>query len=398
VIGSFRRDSIALDAIAAVLLTVAGVVDVLLLDDRRGPEWANVAAVIVLGGLVLGRRWLPIACGYGFAALLVFLSLFLTPPPGVVVVLLGLLLFPYAVGSRVRGPWSLAYVPVLFAAICVANVSWHDVTAGDFIFPTALALAAYAAGRNVVHRTALAVELHEAALRAGEEADAELRRAVGAERRRIAREMHDVVAHSISVMVVQAGGARRILDRDPERAEEAAAQIERTGRETLLEMRRLLGVMRRPGAVPELEPNPTLDGLEALVERARASGLAVELRVRGERRPLGPGLELGAYRVVQDALDEVLRVAQRPPARVTVDWSREALEISVTDDRPAVAFAEGAGPSLVGVRQRVALYGGELRTGQRPGGGHEVHVRFPLDDAPGDPDPDPNPVPSQGAA
>ena len=197
----------------------------------------------------------------------------------------------------------------------------------------------------------------------------------------------------------QAGGARRILERDPERAQEAAAQIERTGRETLLEMRRLLGVMRRPDAEPELSTNPTMDGLAALVERARAAGLQATLRVEGTRRPLGAGLELGAYRVVQDALDDALRVAPSSHAEVLVRWGAGALEITVADDRPAVPFNEGAWPALIGVRERVALYGGELRTGQRPDGGHEVHVRFPVDDAPGTPPPpDPESVPAQGAA
>jgi signal transduction histidine kinase len=393
-------DAPVLDAVAAVAIGVAGIVDVLLLDDRVGPVWANVAAMGVLAGLVLVRRRLPREAGYGFVALLVVLSLWLTPPPDLVAVFVGLLLFPYALGSRIRSLWSYLYVPTVFAAICFVNLRWEHVTVGDYVFPTALALASYAAGRNVIHRSALAHELQEAAQRAGEEREAEARRSVAAERRRIAREMHDVVAHSISVMVVQAGGARRILERDPARAEEAAAEIERTGRETLLEMRRLLGVMRRPDAAPELEPNPTLDGLHDLVARARATGLPVDLRVEGPRRPLSPGLEMAAYRVAQDALDEVLRVARDVRTEVLVRWAPDALELTVSDDRPGVPFAEGAGLGgrvLIGVRERVALYGGELRTGLRAGGGHEVHVRFPLDTAPGD-QPPTDPVPAQGTA
>jgi signal transduction histidine kinase len=314
-----------------------------------------------------------------------------TPVGDLLVAVFAVLLFPYAVGAGVRGWRSYAYVPAVFVAIAVTNLEADTQTASDWIFPTALALAAYAAGRNALHRTALAVELHEAALRADEEREAQARLAVAAERRRIAHEMHDVVGHSISVMVVQAGGARRILERDPERAEQAAAQIERTGRETLLEMRRLLGVMRDPRTAATREPNPTLDGLDGLVARARGDGLPVQLRVQGERRRLSQGLELAAYRVVEDALEEVMRVAPGLETDVLVVWGADALEITVADGRPYVPFADGAGPSLIGVRERVALYGGELRMGQRPDGGHEVHVRFPLT-------PQTDAVPAQGAA
>jgi signal transduction histidine kinase len=391
-----RKRRQLLDVAATLATAAGGVVDVCVIGDRQGPLWANVLAMLVLAGLVWQHRRTPRVAGYGFLVLVLVLSAALTPPPAIVVILFGLLLFPFAVGALVRGPWSVAYVPAVLAVIVVADLSWSHVNAGDFVFPMALALAAYGAGRNVVHRSALAAELHEAALRAGEERDAEARRAVAAERRRIAREMHDVVAHSISMMVVQAAGGRRILERDPVRAREAAAQIERTGRETLLEMRRLLGVMRGPEQRAELAPNPTLDDLPALVDRARDAGLPVRLHVDGARRELGAGLGLAAYRVVEDALDDVLRTAPGTVTEVGVRYSRGALEVTVADERPGLPFAVGAGPELVGVRERVSVYGGELRTGLRPGGGHEVHVRFPIDLPPGTTSPDH--VPAQGAA
>jgi signal transduction histidine kinase len=383
-----RLDAPWLDLAAAAALTAGAIAEVLSTD---APAAVGVPMALALGALVAVRRRVRVTAAYGFAAWAVAMALAVTSPSGMRVAIFALLLFPYAVGAGVRGWPSYAYVPVLFAVIGLSNLQADMHSASDWIFPTALALAAYAAGRNALHRTALAVELHEAALRAGEERDAQARLAVAAERRRIAHEMHDVVGHSISVMVVQAGGARRILERDPERAEQAAAHIERTGRETLLEMRRLLGVMRDPRTAAVREPNPTLDGLDSLVAGAREAGLPVRLRVEGERRQLGQGLELGAYRVVQDALDEVLRVAPGSETEVVVTWGADALGITVADDRPSVPFADGAGPSLVGVRERVALYGGELRTGQRPDGGHEVHVRFPLTSQP-------DPVPAQGAA
>jgi signal transduction histidine kinase len=393
------RDSIAYDAVIGAAIAAAGIVAVARLDDPTGPLWLNVLAMVVYGALVVVRRRAPALAGYGFVTLLVVQALVLTPAPELPVMLLGLMLFPYAAGTRMHGRPASAYVPALFGAIVVINLAWGESHLGDFVFPPAVALAAYFAGRNVAHRSALTVELHEAALRAGEEREAQARHAVSAERRRIAREMHDVVAHSISVMVVQAAGARRILEREPERAREAAAQIERTGRETLLEMRRLLGVMRGDGTELELTPSPTVDDLEPLVDRAREAGLDVRLRVDGTPRPLGAGLALGAYRVVQDALDDILRVARTASTEVHVRWTPAALEITIADDRPGVPFAEGAGPALIGVRERVALYGGELRTGQRSAGGHEVHVRFPLDDsAHRNPPANPDTVPAEGAA
>lgn len=393
------KDGPWLDRLAGLVIGAGGVVDVSVIDDRVGPLWANVLVMVVLGVLVALRRRHVRSTAYGFVALGLLLSLALTPPPALASMIFSLLLFPYVVGSRERGWWSYAYPPVLFGLICVANVTFDEpVQFGDYLFPTALAFVSYAAGRNVAHRTALALELHEAALRAGEEREAEARRAVAAERRRIAHEMHDVVAHSISVMVVQAGGARRILDRDPARAQDAAAQIERTGRETLLEMRRLLGVMRRPDAAPELEPNPTLDGIADLVARAAATGLNVSHVVEGRRRTLSPGLELAAYRVVEQALEDARRSPGGVTVTVTVRWAPSALEVTVCDDRRSVPFATGPGSALIGVRERVALYGGELRAGQRADGGHEVHVRFPVDDAPGTQPPDSDPVPAQGAA
>src|SRR5215208_434993 len=180
---------------------------------------------------------------------------------------------------------------------------------GDIFFPGMFATGFWAAGRLVRSRSRLTAELHEAAVSAAEHQESELARAAAEERRRIAREMHDVVAHSVSMMVVQAGGARRILDRDPERAIAAAELIERTGREALTEMRRLLGVFHADDASADYAPQPSLRELEALVARARVAGLQVDLTVEGRRRELPAGLDLAAYRVVQ--------AARRPRSRST---------------------------------------------------------------------------------
>jgi signal transduction histidine kinase len=231
--------------------------------------------------------------------------------------------------------------------------------------------------------------------------------AVAEERARIARELHDVVAHSVSVMVVQAGAARRTLATSPAQATTALGQIESTGRQALVEMRRLLGLLRDGDHDAALAPQPGLAHLESLAEAAREAGLPVEVEVEGEPRPLPAGVDLSAYRIVQEALTNSLKHAGRARARVRVCYGREALEVQVLDDgtglpvqardggaglavvrlRPGgllevtdpVAPAAGGGNGLIGMRERVAMFGGSLEAGPRPGGGYRVAARLPLD-------------------
>jgi signal transduction histidine kinase len=191
--------------------------------------------------------------------------------------------------------------------------------------------------------------------------------------------MHDVVAHSVSVMVVQAGGARRILERDPLRARDAAQLIAGTGREALVELQRLLGVLHIDPI-----PAPTLAGLDGLVERARAAGLPVALTVDGERRPLPDGVELAAYRVVQEAITNAIKYADAAPTQVHVRYGHQDVQLQVSDRGPGAGAGArgrvgGGGHGLVGMRERVRIFGGELHTGRRAGGGFEVRARIPVD-------------------
>jgi signal transduction histidine kinase len=211
------------------------------------------------------------------------------------------------------------------------------------------------------------------------------REAVATERSRIARELHDVVAHSMSVMVVQAGAARSVLARDPEQAEAAIERIEETGRSGLSEMRRLLEILKADGDETGLEPQPGLDDLDGLVERVRGAGLPVEVMVRGEPRPLPLGVDLTAYRLVQEALTNTLKHAGRAHAGVTIGYTDNALELEVVDDGrgplrgdgPNDAYGSAAGHGLVGMRERVTLFGGTLQTGARPGGGYRITASIP---------------------
>jgi signal transduction histidine kinase len=377
------RESPVWDGLLAVVLATVMIVDVATMDGaREGSLAANVALAVVYGGLGAVRRRLPLVACFGFVALLFVLSAALTPPPEMVAIFLGLLVFPYTAGLLIRGPAVVAFLLLLLAGIAVANLAGDAHEAGDWIFPPAIAGFALLAGRNVVHRALLAAELHEAGLRAEEGRMSETRRAVADERRRIAREMHDVVAHSISVMVVQAGGARRIIERDPPRAAQAAELIERTGRETLEEMRRLLGVMREPGDAADRVPNPTLADLGSLCCR---DGLFVDYAVVGEPQPVSAGFELGAFRVLEETLAELRRVAPDSRAGVTVTWTPETLTLTVTHDRSPELDAAQVLPA---VRERVTLYGGTIDVAD-----DRLDVRLPLNDQ------DPTrPVPAQGAA
>jgi signal transduction histidine kinase len=197
------------------------------------------------------------------------------------------------------------------------------------------------------------------------------------ERTRIARELHDVVAHDVSVMLVQAAAAKRTVPGDPERARVAIAAVEDTGREALGELRRLLGVLRRGDEELALAPQPSLVRIGALVERMRATGLPVELEVAGDPVHLPPGVDAAAFRIVQEALVNVARHAAATRALVRVDYEPEAVELVVSDDgRGDGPILDGRG--LVNLRERVALYGGELRAGRRRPRGFELRARLPV--------------------
>jgi signal transduction histidine kinase len=216
-----------------------------------------------------------------------------------------------------------------------------------------------------------------------QQTDAELekaRRGVTEERMRIARELHDVVAHSMSVITVQAGYGHLVIDREPEKAREALGLIEATGRDALTEMRRLLGVLRAEDqdGTAARTPAPGLGDLEHLIRGTARAGVQVHLEITGRPRPLPAGIELSAYRIVQEALTNVVKHAGTPAGRVRIGYEEDQLSIDVTDDGRARPGDGGPGHGLAGMQERVNLYGGRLRAGPRPGGGFQVLARLPL--------------------
>jgi signal transduction histidine kinase len=256
----------------------------------------------------------------------------------------------------------------------------------DVVFVTVVFGGAWLLGRALRGRGQHAEQLAQRAAQLEADQQAQARAAVAAERARIARELHDVIAHSVSVMVIQAGAAEQLLEQAPERACGPLEAVQDTGRQTIVELRRLLGILREDGQEPSLAPQPGLAGLDLLLDEMRQAGLPVQLRVEGRPWRLPPGIDLAAYRIVQEALTNTLRHAGPARAEVTVRYQDHAVELEILDDGPGAgphaAADAGSGQGLVGMRERVALYGGTLQAGPRDtaaGAGYAVRARLPTD-------------------
>jgi signal transduction histidine kinase len=206
------------------------------------------------------------------------------------------------------------------------------------------------------------------------------REAVTSGRTQIARELHDVVAHSMSVMIVQAGAARTVIERDPAAAQQAISRVEETGRAGLAEMRRLIGVLTDAAETASTAPMPGLAELDPLLDTVRAAGLPVEVVRTGTPRTLPAGADLAAYRLIQESLTNALKHAGPANARVAMDFAADRLTIEVTDDGRGPATEPGIGRGLIGMRERVGVFGGTLTTGERPGGGFVVRAEIPVED------------------
>jgi signal transduction histidine kinase len=237
---------------------------------------------------------------------------------------------------------------------------------------------AWLVGRELRRRRRELALLRERTSRLEHEREEQARTAVIDERARIARELHDVVAHSVSVMVVQAQAGPRMLA-DPDQAAAAFRSIETVGRQALVELRRLLGILRTGDEELVIGPQPGLGSLDSLVDQVREAGLPVELRVEGEQVQLPPGVDLSAYRIVQEALTNALKHAGAARAEIVVRFGDAALELEILDDGPGAGpAANGGGHGLIGMRERAGLYGGVLEAGTRVGGGYAVRARLPL--------------------
>ena len=367
-----------LDAFTAAVLVVATLIELPLEHpgDERGVTYAG--AVLVSAALAFRRR-APLSVVV-FQAVVVIVHEIAGGDAFEIafVPFLAVLISVFTLAARGSTRELVAGTALMAVAIGV-TAAGADNPGGSLVFSLLFGLAfPVAAGLSFGARTRLTQRLRERALELESDRERRARDAVATERRRIAGELHDVVTHSVSVMVVQAAAARRLVPTDPERAREAMVAIERTGREALNEMRRLLGILRREDEDTALTPQPTLRRLDLI---ARQSGMNVDVRVEGEPGAIPPGLDVAAYRVVQEALRAMQR-AGGDGAAVTVRYSRRGIELEISGDA-AVYEDHDAEVRLLGTRERIALFGGELHAGRRRGGGWGLRARLPLPEGQG---------------
>ena len=373
-------DPVRVDAVFAAVLLVAGVLAALFGEDKaRGAQLISMVGVTVP---VAFRRRRPIAAALTMAlALLLATALGGAPTRATgIVALIALVSGAYMLGARTQGRVLAAGTIALIVALAADAIVEESQTVSALLFFTFFVVGLpVAAGQATRSRAQLADELADRAVALERARGGEAQAAVQEERARIARELHDVVAHDVSVMVVQAAAAKRIVEREPDRAEEAIVSIEGTGREALAEMRRLLGVLRRGDEDLALAPQPSLSRVDALLARTRAAGLDVALERSGDDAPLPAGVDLAAYRVVQEALANVVRHAGAEHATVRLTYDPRAVVVEVVDDGRGAANGGGkAGHGLIGLRERVDLYGGDFEAGPRAEGGFGVRARLPV--------------------
>ena len=365
----------AVDAALGVLLLLETAVESAFADVSSDDRLAFLAlSALVAAGFVI-RRDQPLLALVPAVTAACLLNLMPAPLRDVSEGLfLGLLFLVFSMAVRSSGRQLWAGVGLTTAGMVVAIVTSPDAENSDFVFAALIVVAApVVAGQLLQSRTRLNAALAEKAAQVERERTARAEEAVAEERARIAGELHDVVAHALGAMTVQAAAARRLAVKDADRAGSAFEAIEGTGREALTELRRLLAVLRREDEEAELGPQPKLAFIADLVERARTAGLPVDLLVEGApEHELPPGVDLTAYRVVQEALREAHGNGGAGHAAVCVRYTHDGVEVEVLDDG-----VRAAGRRLLGMHERVRLYGGQLECGARRDGGHLVHARLP---------------------
>ncbi|HEY6057719.1 MAG TPA: sensor histidine kinase [Candidatus Limnocylindrales bacterium] len=286
---------------------------------------------------------------------------------GLAIVLGGAAIVVYDKPAHSAG--ELVFLPILF------GISWL----AGFALRSRVEEAEVAAVKAVA-ATEQAKAAEARAAQAERDRESSARIAVAEERARIARELHDIVAHSVSVMVLQVGAVRHGLPDTLTDEADALRDVEQTGRTALAEMRRLLGAMRRDGDDPELSPQPSLDGLDSLAASVERAGLPVRVEIEGEPFELPPAIDLSAYRIVQEGLTNALKHSHAGHADVIVRYRSDELQIEVRDDGPGSAPGDGYGHGLIGIRERVKIYGGEMTAGPATDGGFVLSTRLPLGD------------------
>jgi signal transduction histidine kinase len=381
------------------VLAIAGMLELVVGRDLPGAPatslWFSVPAVAVLVLPLLAHRRFPFAVPAAYWLMAAALSF----ADGVLIAFIGSLgvvglATAFLLGNlRDDRQAGIGLAIVLGCIVVVVSNIPGPQSAGDLVFIPLRFVVAWVAGYALRQRAeqaeaaemraTLAEREREAAemraTLAEREREAAARIAVAEERTRIARELHDIVAHAMSVMVLQIGAVRHKLPQDLEEDRDALGRVEQAGRTALTEMRRLLGAMRSDGDGVELGPQPGLNALDSLVEDVVHAGLPVQLRVDGEPYALPRAIDLSAYRIVQEGLTNALKHAHASHADVTVRYRPDELELEVADDGKGPAVTNGHGHGLVGIRERAKIYGGEMSAGAAPAGGFILSARLPVD-------------------
>ena len=365
-----------------VIAAVEGALEVPLrhaADEPTTTGWLAAPAIALMILPLLGRRRFPFAAPAAVWVLAAALSLVdgRLPVFAVSVFVAGMAA-AFLLGNLRDDMQARVGLGIVIAGAAIVTYNNPSSSGGDYVFIPVLFAILWLTGFALRERAAQAQAAEKRATAAEREREAAERIAVAEERARIARELHDVVAHAVSVMVLQVGAVRSKLGTEHSEETEALASVERAGRTALAEMRRLLGAMRREGEEAELTPQPGLEGLDALVREVGRAGLPAQVHIDGDPFPLPHAMDLSAYRIVQEGLTNALKHAHASHADVTVRYRPDALQIEVRDDGEGAAGADGLGHGLVGVRERVKIYGGEMTAGAGKRGGFVLSARLPV--------------------
>jgi signal transduction histidine kinase len=350
----------------------------------RGPEIVIIPVTLVGVALILLRRRMGVVAPmiamalYGASSLPARAWL---PSSGAAY--LTVILISGTIGYLGKSRTGLLGLVLVWASSSGAVARQPDRSWSTWVFVSLVLSLAWLAGGFIRRPMEQAEAAEERALQLELDHERAAEHAISQERQRIARELHDVIAHSVSVMTVQAGAVRRLLLLEQEKEREALLSVEATGRQALTEMRRLVGLLKEDTVMPMYAPLPSMKTIDTLVGTVREAGLPVELSVEGRQQELAPGVDLAAYRVVQEALTNALKYAGPARAWVTVHWGGDQLVLQVENDGENDAHGQaGGGHGLVGMKERVAVVGGTLESGPRPGGGFVVKARIPIGGAP----------------
>ena len=371
----------ALD-ILIVILAVAGMVEIALWHQHEyqpHPAWITVPAIALVVAPLLGRRRFPFyapAAMWLLAAAVSFIDGWLVVTPVSVFLAGNIAAFLLGnAGDGLQARLGLALV-LSGAVIVVGNKPGHS--RAELVFVPVMFAIAWGAGFALRERARHAEVADQRAAQAEHEGQAAARAAAAEERARIARELHDTIAHAVSVMVLQVGAVRHQLPDAHAEHKNVLQDVEQTGRTALTDMRHLLDAMREDGGAVDLAPQPGLDRLDGLLKEIGRAGLPVRLSIAGDQFPLPGGVDISAYRIVQEGLTNVLKHAQATEAEVVLDYAPDQLTIEVRDNGRGAGHGNGSGHGLVGIRERVRLYDGEMTAGTRAGGGFLLRARLSL--------------------